>query len=159
LLHNEAIRPQESPKLSQKFAGPFIISQCKPNFNFRLQHLMTGKMLKRPVHASRLQVFRERNNEFHWSQTRSRPCLLTEHTPARRLELRIMIADIASIHVDVTVSPTDELLRNETGPSRAIAEAVGDGVRAECANYITANERLPLNTPLFTSAGNRTPQV
>jgi O-acetyl-ADP-ribose deacetylase (regulator of RNase III) len=159
LLHNEAVRPQESPKLSQKFAGPFIITQCEPNFNFRLQHLMTGKMLKRPVHASRLRVFRERDNEFHWSQTRSRPCLLPEHTPARRLEVKIMIADIASIDADVIVSSTDELLRNETGPSRAIAEAAGDGVRAECANYITTNERLPLNTPLFTSAGNRTPQV
>jgi hypothetical protein len=69
LLHNEAVRPQESPKLSQKFAGPFIITQCEPNFNFRLQHLMTGKMLKRPVHDSRLRVFRERDIEFHWSQT------------------------------------------------------------------------------------------
>jgi hypothetical protein len=86
LLHNEALRPHESPKLSQKFAGPFIITQCEPNFNYHLQHLMTGKMLKRSVHASRLRVFRERDNEYHLSQIRSRTCLLAEHLPARRVE-------------------------------------------------------------------------
>jgi hypothetical protein len=131
LLHNEAVRPHEPSKLSQKFAGSFIITQCEPNFNNHLQHLMTGKMLKRPVLASRLRVFRERDNEYHLSQTRSRPCLLVEHTPERRLEVKIMIADIASIDADVLVSPTDELLRKKTGPSRAIAQAAGDEVRVE----------------------------
>jgi O-acetyl-ADP-ribose deacetylase (regulator of RNase III)/transposase InsO family protein len=159
LLQNEAVKPHESPKLRNKFSGPFIITQCDPKFNYRLQHLMTGKMLKRPVHASRLRAFRELDNAYSQSQTRSKPCLFIGHTPIRQLEVKVLIADIASIDANVIVSPTDEMLRHETGPSRAIMQIAGDEVKAECENYIKAKHKLLLNMPLFTSAGARSPHV
>jgi hypothetical protein len=64
LLHNEAVKPPESPKLRNKFSGPFIVIQCDQKFNCRLQHLMTGKIMKLPVHASHLRAFRELDNAY-----------------------------------------------------------------------------------------------
>jgi hypothetical protein len=81
------------------------------------------------------------DNAYSQSQTRSKPCLFIGHTPIRQLEVKILIADIASIDANIIVSPTDEMLRHETGPSRAIMQIAGDEVKAECENYIKAKHK------------------
>jgi hypothetical protein len=109
---------------------------------------MTGKMLKRPVHASRLRAFRQLDNAHSQSQTRSKPCLSIVpigNTPTRQLEVKVLSADIASIDANVIASLTDEMLRHETGPSRAIMQVAGDEVKTECNNYIKTKHQLSLN--------------
>jgi hypothetical protein len=43
-----------------------------------------------------------------------KPCLFTGHTSTRQLEVKISIADIASIDTGVIVSPTQEMKSKQT---------------------------------------------
>jgi O-acetyl-ADP-ribose deacetylase (regulator of RNase III) len=159
LLQNESKRPHESAKLRNRWAGPMIITKCETGFRYRLQHLVTGKTLKNPVHASRLKLLREMDNTQISSHMRIRPCMFSAHTPHRNLEVKVMIADIVSIDADVIVNPTDGQLKHETGVSHAIITAAGDRTRTACAEYIRLHKQLPPAGPISTTAGNLEPRV
>jgi hypothetical protein len=64
LLHNVTLKRGESIKLKRRYTGPFIITECKPGFNYKLQHIETGRDLKRAVHADRLRPLKEMPNDY-----------------------------------------------------------------------------------------------
>ena len=45
LLYDSKVKRGETGKLKPEYAGPFIITECKPCFNYRLQHLASGNDL------------------------------------------------------------------------------------------------------------------
>ena len=67
LLTNPVTKKGESPKLSQLWRGPFVITQQLKNFNYLLQDVTTGKDLQRPVHATRLKKLHEPENDYRSS--------------------------------------------------------------------------------------------
>ena len=49
LLADFTTRRGESSKLKYKYTGPFIVIEALSGYNYRLQHLLSGKDLKRPA--------------------------------------------------------------------------------------------------------------
>jgi hypothetical protein len=64
LLHDPRVKKGESHKLKRPYIGPFIITECRPGFNYRLQDANTGRDLKRAVHAYRLRPLKEMANDY-----------------------------------------------------------------------------------------------
>jgi hypothetical protein len=64
LLHDPRVKKGESHKLKRPYTGPFIITECRPGFNYRLQDANTGRDLKRAVHADRLRPLKEMANDY-----------------------------------------------------------------------------------------------
>ena len=64
LLKDTRVRKGESMKLKKPYTGPFVITECRPGFNYRLQELSTGRDLKRAVHADRLRLLKELPNDY-----------------------------------------------------------------------------------------------
>jgi hypothetical protein len=64
LLRDLTTKKGESAKLKRRYTGPFIIIECKNGFNYRLQHLDTGRTLRRLVHADRLRPYCELDNDY-----------------------------------------------------------------------------------------------
>jgi hypothetical protein len=64
LLRDTRIRKGETAKLKRPYTGPFIITECRPGFDYRLQELQTGRDLKRAVHADRLRPQKELQNDY-----------------------------------------------------------------------------------------------
>jgi hypothetical protein len=64
LLHDPRVKKGESHKLKRPYTGPYIITECKPGFNYRLQDASTGRDLKRAVHADRLRPLKEMANDY-----------------------------------------------------------------------------------------------
>jgi hypothetical protein len=58
LLRDTKVKKGETAKLKRPYTGPFIITECRPGFNYRLQELKTGRDLKRAVHADRLRLLK-----------------------------------------------------------------------------------------------------
>jgi O-acetyl-ADP-ribose deacetylase (regulator of RNase III) len=159
LLSNEAVKPGQSKKLSRRFSGPHFIIKSLDNFTYYLKHVLTGKLLRRPVHASRLIEYRELTNDFRLQQARSKPCLFTGLTIHRRIRIEVVVADLVLIQTHATVNQTDELLTHPTGLSRKLATAAGAEIRDECASFIAENGCLPQAQPYCTTAGALSPPV
>jgi hypothetical protein len=64
LLRDTRVKKGETVKLKRPYTGPFIITECRPGFNYRLQELKTGRDLKRAVHADRLRPLKEMQNDY-----------------------------------------------------------------------------------------------
>jgi len=60
LLHKEFYSNDVSPKLQQRWIGPFKVVKVFPNFTYKLENVQTGKQLVHVVHANRLKKFFER---------------------------------------------------------------------------------------------------
>jgi transposase InsO family protein len=64
LLLDVTLKKGESIKLKRRYTGPFLIIECRPGYNYRFQHTVTGRDLKRAVHANRLRLLRELPNDY-----------------------------------------------------------------------------------------------
>jgi hypothetical protein len=64
LLLGVTLKKGESIKLKRRYTGPFLIIECRPGYNYRFQHTVTGRDLKRAVHANRLRLLRELPNDY-----------------------------------------------------------------------------------------------
>jgi hypothetical protein len=64
LLRDTRVKKGETAKLKRPYTGPFIITECRPGFNYRLQELKTGRDLKRAVHTDRLRPLKEMQNDY-----------------------------------------------------------------------------------------------
>jgi hypothetical protein len=63
LLRDTRVKKGETVKLKRPYTGLFIVTECRPGFNYRLQELKTGRDLKRAVHADRLRPLKEMQND------------------------------------------------------------------------------------------------
>jgi hypothetical protein len=159
LVTNEAVAPNQSKKLIKRFAGPFFITSMENGFTYKLKHVMTGKELRRPVHASRLIAYKELENCYRLTQARSKPCLFVEHTSFRKIRVKVIVGDLVSIQTHAIVNQTDEFLTNNSGLAHQLAVAAGEEMNDECAKYITEHGRLPKTQPVCTTAGALAPSV
>ena len=60
LLHNKYTKPGMSPKLSNKYIGPFEIVAAGPPFTFKLKDCKTNRINQTLVNANRLKHYHER---------------------------------------------------------------------------------------------------
>ena len=97
LLSDTTVKKGESIKLKRRYAGPFVITQCRPGFNYRLQHADTGKDLKRAVHADRLRPFHELPNDY---RLKNRPDTIevASNTIAGQITWRVTVGN--PMHID-----------------------------------------------------------
>jgi hypothetical protein len=64
LLRDTRAKKGETVKLKRLYTGPFIFTECRLGFNYRLQELKTGRDLRRAVHADRLRPLKEMQNDY-----------------------------------------------------------------------------------------------
>jgi O-acetyl-ADP-ribose deacetylase (regulator of RNase III) len=120
---------------------------------------MTGKELRRPVHASRLIAYKELENCYRLTQARSKPCLIAEDTSFRKIRVKVIVGDLLSIQTHAIVNQTDEFLTHNSGLARQLAVAAGEEMINECTKYITEHGRLSKAQPVCTTAGALAPSV
>lgn len=159
LLHDPRVKKNESAKLKKKFGGPFIIISCEPHFNYKLKHLITGKELKRAVHATRLRKLRQLDDDYRISGNTSNVCLYAGKTARKHIDVKVLVGNIATTAADVLVSPQDDKLSHKSGPASALARAAGETMVQECVEYVADTGRASIAEPLFTSAGSLSPAV
>ena len=61
-LSVEKVPAKSSRKLYHRYSGPFYIIYKSPNHSYKLRNCQTHKILKYPVHATRLKVYRDPRN-------------------------------------------------------------------------------------------------
>jgi hypothetical protein len=89
LLRDTRVKKGKIAKLKRPYTGPFIITECRPGFNYRLQELKTGRDLKRAVHADRLRPLREMQNDYR--QTAINRVVAAGELRSKRVIWRIVI--------------------------------------------------------------------
>jgi hypothetical protein len=92
LLSNPVVKLGDSCKLTHKFTGLYSIEKVLPGFNFVLKDLASGKTLQRPVHAQRLRLFRERDEDI--LRNDSAVSLFDSKTKNRQIVVKIVVGDL-----------------------------------------------------------------
>jgi O-acetyl-ADP-ribose deacetylase (regulator of RNase III) len=155
LLFNPATKKGESSKLTRRFQGPYFITECLSNYNYKLKHAVTGVELRRPVHASRLRCLYELANDYRLQQNLSSDvCMFVAHTKRRQLIVKVAVNDMAKTHADALAIACDESLNHVDSPSTAVIQAAGSDLLSICAQYVQQNGRLAINSVYETHAGN-----
>jgi hypothetical protein len=88
LLFDPTSKTGQNPKLKRKWTGSYLITEVLDNFNFKLQELETGKVLRRPVHADRLRGL----SNFRTTIVCSLPTLYDKSFSARQRSDRLQYA-------------------------------------------------------------------
>jgi len=125
LLFDSTTSLNESAKLKVRWVGPYLITDVLPNYNYKLKHLVTGKELRRPVHASRIRPLREMDNDYRLSGSRNDVMVHTATTEHRKINLRISVGDLLQCQADVIVNPVSTDLDLSRGLSRELVERAG----------------------------------
>jgi O-acetyl-ADP-ribose deacetylase (regulator of RNase III) len=152
LLRDLTTKKGESAKLKRRYTGPFIIIECKPGFNYRLQHLDTGRTLRRLVHADRLRPYCELDNDYRpngGQQTRT----VAEGTTGRNnVRWRVTVGDPLAVSADMLVHSVDPQLSFLNDVADRLRVAAGDAVVQQCkeARQKAGDAEC---TPLTTTAG------
>lgn len=159
LLFNPVTKKNECAKLKRRYLGPYIITDCKPGFNYMLKELATGKEIKRPVHANRLRALRELDNDYRMQGSYVDVRLFEGKTEHRGIDVTVRVGNIIDSNCDVIVNPANCLLKHEDGAAKTIARAAGKSLVDACNDYITTHQQLDIATPLVTTAGSLQPQI
>ena len=93
LLLDTTVKKGESIKLKKRYTGPFVITLCKPGFNYKLQHVVTGKDLKRAVHADRLRPLRELPNDYRLLKNDRKREIASAELADGRVSWKVSIGD------------------------------------------------------------------
>jgi O-acetyl-ADP-ribose deacetylase (regulator of RNase III) len=143
----DTVRVGDSAKLTAPFRGPFSIKEIKPGYNYVLTDLSTGKILPRCVHAERLRVFRERDNEARKDETEV--CLFEGKTKHRLITVKILakhrLITVKILAADIT--------------SLAIDRSAGVEYTQQCVERLNTHGPLEIAVPVFTEAGRISPHV
>jgi O-acetyl-ADP-ribose deacetylase (regulator of RNase III) len=113
--------------------------------------------LPRCVHAERLRVFRERDNEARKDETEV--CLFEGKTKHRLITVKILAADITACTADVLVNPTDSQFTSCNDVAKAIDRSAGEEYIQQCVERINMHGPLEIAVPVFTEAGRLSPHV
>jgi transposase InsO family protein len=117
LLHNPVTPKGAVAKWTRRYTGPWLITHKLPNLNFRLQHLQSGRQLKRPIHIDRLRTLKQLPNDYRLAMRNESTPRLQVITPRRCIQLLITTNDMlrtardAVVHVVGDQAYTDRLLR------------------------------------------------
>jgi len=153
------VKKGECAKLKRKYQGPYLITNCLPNHNYKLKELSTGKEIRRPVHANRLRALHELPNDYRLKGPDVDVRLFEASTPNRNMKVTIRVGDIIYSICDIIVSPANSGLYHGDGAARAIARAAGDPLAYDCITYLQAHGQLDIATPLLTASGLLGPAV
>ena len=154
LLHDPTTKKGENSKLKRRYTGPFVIVECLPNLNFKLRELSTGKSLQRPVHAGRMSLLRELDNDYRISNSDVAISLFRGQTARRKLEVQVQVGDILESQVEAIVNPANVNLRHEGGLAQHIARRAGLEMSSECNDHVNRSGPLAVGEPFLTSAGD-----
>jgi len=159
LLHDPSVKKGECAKLKRKYKGPYLITECRPNLNFMLKEMSSGKELKRAVHANRLRSLHELPNDYRLKGPSADVRLFATTTVHRKLKVSIRVGDIIYSQCDIIVSPANSGLHHGAGAARSIAIAASDILEYDCQAYIVAHKQLDIATPMLTASGLLGPVV
>jgi transposase InsO family protein len=157
LLHDPSNKTGENPKLKRRWKGIFLIAEVLNNYNFQLQELKTGKMLKRPVHGERLRPLHTLDNDYRLPTPQKLTQVFECVTQQRKLSVHIVVGDIlqASTHAIGHLADTDAA--QQTAQSKRLFDAAGTGVLQAFTAYAADNTPTADGRCFITPAGNLTP--
>ena len=75
LLYDETNKPGTCRKMKRRWGGPYFVEMQCPNYNFRLRHCGTRKVMKNPVHSNRLRPYRDDRSRFNQIAPRQLPAV------------------------------------------------------------------------------------
>ena len=156
MLHDSRVKRGESGKLKASYTGPFVITRCEPNFNYRLQNEQTGKDLRRAVHANRLRLLKVHSNDYRLPQLMP----LTQATTGEYNGYRwkISVGETLAAQADVLVHITDELFTFLSDSRDRLTSLAGSDFYADCEKVRLARQPLVLGDTFLTRAGGSLPQ-
>jgi transposase InsO family protein len=157
LLADSAIRRGESSKLKYKYTGPFIITDVLSGFNYRLQHILSGRDLRRPVHALRLRPLRELDNDYRPNLHFTSQPVLEFTTPFRKLQVKLFARDLTYAATDVILNVTDASLNPTTEAMTELFVTAGPPLQTACSAFRDTSNELQVGVPLVTTAGDLLP--
>jgi len=122
-------------------------------YNYRLQDLASGKVLKRMIHCNRLRALNEMDNDYRLvKSTRTEP-VYTGLSPCKRLIVNVVIGQALNQQADAIVVYTDDQLKAITDESADIITAAGTSVIEEQLKRRRSAQAGPL---VVTNAGELT---
>jgi O-acetyl-ADP-ribose deacetylase (regulator of RNase III)/transposase InsO family protein len=157
LLSNPVVKLGDSSKLTPKFTGLYSIEMVLPGFNFVLNDLTSSKTLQRPVHAQRLRLYRERDEDT--LQNDSEVCLFETKTKNRQIAVKIVVGDLLSRRSDVLVNPTDPHFKHTYDIAKGLVQMAGTEYLHDCCKVLRTQGPLEVSKPVFTNAGQLHPRV
>jgi hypothetical protein len=143
LLHNPITKKGECAKLKIRYIGPYVITDVEPGYNYRLHDLTTGKAMKRAVHADRIRLIQQLDNDYRFSpRMLSHPAFYKGLTPHRGINLEVSVDDIMNSTADVLVHFIDNHLQPVGAMSESISKSFGSILTTAHTTYLKKNESL-----------------
>jgi len=135
LLYDSTTKTGESSKLKVRYSEPYTVTEIRPGYKYMLQHVHTGKNIKRPVHISRMRPLYERCNDTPVN-TENNDEYVREYTRNERLKVRIVIGDATKTNTDGIVCFLNKQLQPVGEVSKVLIQQGGTLVR-EILNNLT----------------------
>ena len=151
LLHDTRVKPGEASKLKAAYTGPFIITKCEPNFNYRLQHARTGKDLRRPIHLSRLRPLREHHNDYRLPRLMPKSLVATgvyHHCP-----WSVSVGEVYASPASMIVHPVDSSMSFLQDSRDRLLALGGEQLRTDCEAARRPLQTLNVGDTIITPAG------
>ena len=155
LLHDPVVKKGESSKLKIRYTGPFIITDCRPGFNYRLQHLDTGRDLRRPVHADRLRPLRELPNDYRLAEDQQLT-VVAEGVFGPDFPYRILAGDPLEVQADEMVHLVDPNCQFLLSSRSRVGQIGGTKLRDQCWDWLVEVGPFKESDPFTSTAGGLT---
>ena len=159
LLYDPAVKRGQSSKLQIKWKGPFYVVQTLDKYNYKLKELKTGKELKRPVHANRLRLVRELDNDYRLLSRPTEVQLYENRTTHKKIKVIVSVGNITQAQCDAIVNPANSQLLHGGGVAKTIADAAGEELKRESNDFIEQHGALEVAHTTLTTAGKLRPTV
>jgi O-acetyl-ADP-ribose deacetylase (regulator of RNase III) len=153
LLHDPTTHKTECAKLKIRWIGPYLISDVLDNFNYRLVHLESGKNIRRPVHASRLRLVVEMDNDYRLSPTGN------DVTTYSNGIVKITVGNLLHMDVNAIVNPTNAYLNYSDEVTAAITSQAGPDLDHEFTMIQAMREKLDMGEAIVTPAYDLSPKI
>lgn len=126
LLYDPTTRTGENAKLKVRYKGPYLVTETRPGYTYKLQLLSNGKDVKRAVHARRLRLLKERDNDLQVNAKQNE--VIYQGKMQGKLEIMISLHDVMEIDVGSLICFVDEQLSPIGEVSRRVIKSHGEGV-------------------------------
>jgi Macro domain len=119
--------------------------------------MATGVEPKRAVHANRLRVFHDLENDYRLRIQGNGVKLFEHTTQGRKLNVSVTVSNLITTDCLAIVNPANVFLRHDAGAAKTIADAAGESLIKECNEYVSKNGPLQMAQPLVTTSGKLGP--
>jgi hypothetical protein len=157
LLSNPVVKLGDSSKLTPIFTGLYSIEKVLPGFNFVLKDLTSGKTLQRPVHAQRLRLYRERDEDC--LRNDSEVCLFETKTKNRQIAVKIVVGDLISCKSDVLVNSTDPHFKHTYDIAKGLVQMAETEYLRDCCEVLRTQGPLEVSKPVLLVQVNYTQEL